>query len=597
MNDRRAVVFDGCFGWLHDGSARRGVVLCPAFGVEGLSALRAWGDLADRLAAAGLPTLRFDWPGTGDSLGDDRDPDRLPAWRAAAHAAVERLKAETGVEEVVLVGLRLGATVAAEVAAARSDVALFVAAAPVVSGRRFLREQKSFARLLRVRDEAGEPDADEIGGWAVAGFFTAAATAEALGAVDLLRAAPPAARVLMLAPEGDEAVAALAAKWREAGVQVEQFGFDGLETAIENPTRATVPEAAWARIVAAAGVGADAAPPRRPARPVAAPPRLDGGDWVETPLEFGPGRRLFGVLTSPKHPRAGAPTVILFDAGRIPHVGWGRGAVETARELAAGGRRVLRMDTAGIGDSRAHPDGPEEVLYSRDQIEDARAAMDRLAADGAERFVLVGTCSGAHVAFHAALADPRVVGLGMLNLQRFVWRPGDSLEVAMRNQLPAGSVYRRRLLRTDTWKRLFTGRIAVLTIAAELGRRWKARLAARIRRVFFTDPVRADLRRLAARGAGVLFVFGTEDGGRDEFAAHVGKEEAVGRAVPGAVLHLVADTDHNFSPRDARLRVREHLVAFLDGIESRAPSTATGLAPALVHLGSTLGSVVGATLA
>lgn len=470
MSDRRVVVFDGCFGWLHDAPARRGVVLCSAFGVEGLSAHRAWGDLADRLAAAGLPTLRFDWPGTGDSLGSDRDPDRLAAWRRGLEAAVERLKAETGVEEVALVGLRLGATVAVEVAASRADVAVFVAAAPVVSGRRFVREQKSFARLLRVRDEASAPDADEIGGWAVAGFFTATATAEAIGAVDLRKSPPPAARVLLLARPDDEA-AALAAAWRAAGSTVEEAPFDGLETVIENPTRALVPEAAWDRIVDALRAGADAAPARRDVRPVFPPPRLASADWAETPLEFGPGGRLFGVLTTPCRPLAGAPTVILFDAGRIPHVGWGRGAVETARAFAAEGRTVLRMDTAGIGDSRADPDGPAEVLYSRAQVEDARAAMDRLAVPGRDRFVLVGTCSGAHVAFHAALADRRVVGLGLLNLQRFVWNPGDSLEVAMRNQLPAGDFYRRRLLRAETWKRLLAGRIAVLTIARELARR------------------------------------------------------------------------------------------------------------------------------
>jgi len=592
VTDRRVVVFDGCFGWLHDAPGRRGVVLCSAFGVEGLSAHRAWGDLADRLAAADLPTLRFDWPGTGDSLGSDRDPDRPAAWRRAAHAAVERLKAETGVEEVALVGLRLGATVAVEVAASRSDVAVFVAAAPVVSGRRFVREQKSFARLLRVRDEASAPDADEIGGFAVAGFFTADETAEALGGLDLRRVPPAAARVLLLAPPGDETAAALAAAWREAGSTVETAPFDGLETVIENPTRSLVPEDAWDRIVDALRSGADAAPPRRPARAESRSPCLDGDDWVETPFAFGPDDRLFGVLTTPKRPRPGAPTAILFDAGRIPHVGWGRGAVETARALAAEGRAVLRMDTAGIGDSRPDPDGPAEVLYSRAQIEDAGAAMDRLAATGRDRFVLIGTCSGAHVAFHAALADPRVVGLALLNLQRFVWHPGDSLEVAMRNQLPAGRVYRRRLLRVETWKRLLAGRIAVLTIARELGRRWGARLGAKIRRLIASDPVLLDLRRLAERGVAILFVFGTEDGGRDEFAAHVGAETNVAVAVPGARLHLVADTDHNFGPRDARLEVRRRLVEFLEGIEA-GPVQAGAVAPALARLGAALGAFVG----
>jgi len=53
------------FGWLHHANGDRGVVMCAAMGYEALCAHQSWRVLADGLAAAGLPTLRFDYPGGG----------------------------------------------------------------------------------------------------------------------------------------------------------------------------------------------------------------------------------------------------------------------------------------------------------------------------------------------------------------------------------------------------------------------------------------------------------------------------------------------------------------------------------------------------
>ena len=567
MTERRAVAFSGCAGWLRPGAGRRGVVLCPAFGLEGLTARRAWGELADRLAEAGLPTLSFDWPGTGDSIGDDRDPDRPASWRAGLEAAIDTLRHETGVEDVVLIGLRLGATIAAEVAARRGDVATLVALQPVVSGRLYVREQRSLSRLLRVRGDDDPIDADEVDGWAVGGFFTSDATGEALAALDLRRTTPsPAAQILLLAREADVAAAALADHWRGLGAQVTLSDFAEVDTFLTDPTKTIAPVAAWSRIVEALADGAAPIPAAAPVAPPAAAV-LVGDGWSETAHAFGPEDRLIGVLTVPERPLAGASTVIVLSAGRNPHLGWGRGTVELARSLARQGRRVLRMDQAGIGDSRAHPDGPAEVLYSQEAVADVVAALDRFgSADG--RNVVIGACSGAHLALHATLADARVRGVAMINLQRFVWRDGDSLEASMRGEFRSSSAYAGLVRRADTWKRLFRGEIRVGHIAVELVRRIAARLAAKARRLATTDPAVAWLRRLERRGVHVLFVFGTDDGGRDEFAEHVGAEAALSRIAPHARVESIERTDHNLGPRDARRRLGELVDAFLARVDA-----------------------------
>lgn len=581
MIQRRPVAFGDCFGFLRPGRSRRGVVLCTTFGLEGLAARRAWADLADRLAAAGLPTLTFDWPGTGDSLGDDRDPDRLAAWRAGLDAALDTIVAETGVAEVAVVGLRLGATVAAEVTARRPEVAVFVAGAPVVSGRLFVREQKSLSRMLRVRGEDDPPDADEIDGWAVGGFFTSEATGEAIAALDPRKsAAAPAADVLLLAREADTAAHALADHWRGLGARVEEAPFEGLETFLTDPTNTTTPTAVWETIVARLTAGIDTAPATGPA-PSPAPPAaacIDGGDWREEAHLFGPEDRLFAIVGRPKRPIPGAPTIILLPGGRNPHIGWGRGTVELARRLTAAGRTVVRMDQGGIGDSRAHPDGPDEVLYALEPVADVVAAMDRFG--GAAPFVVIGPCSGAHLALQTALADRRVVGVAMINLQRFVWREGDSLAASMRGEFRSSSAYAGLARRPDTWKRLLTGKIKLGPIAIELGRRILARVGAKLVRLVTTPTAVGWLRTLDRRGTRVLFVFGTGDGGRDEFAEAVGREDMLGRIAPRARLDLIERTDHNLGPRDARRRLDTLIDAFLVEVDADRGVTSPGKATA-----------------
>ena len=59
------------FGWLHrslsDSNADIGVVLCQPFGYEAICAHRGMRAFAEAIAAAGMPALRFDYLGTGDS--------------------------------------------------------------------------------------------------------------------------------------------------------------------------------------------------------------------------------------------------------------------------------------------------------------------------------------------------------------------------------------------------------------------------------------------------------------------------------------------------------------------------------------------------
>lgn len=131
------------FGWLHlpNGSECRnvGVVVCNPLGYEYVCAHRTIKHFARTAAANGWPALRFDYDGTGDSAGSDLDGERLRHWMRSIHAAIDELKGRTGVHSICLVGIRLGATLAAIVAAERTDVLGIASIAPIPKVRTYLR--------------------------------------------------------------------------------------------------------------------------------------------------------------------------------------------------------------------------------------------------------------------------------------------------------------------------------------------------------------------------------------------------------------------------------------------------------------------------
>ena len=132
------------FGIYHPSAAgaatRAGVVLCNPFGQEGVRAHRALWVLAERLARAGHPVLRFDYFGAGDSMGDDLDAD-LDGWTGDVHEADQALRARSGSAQTIWFGMRLGGAVVLR-AAQRAPATLLrlLLWDPVTDGQRYLEQ-------------------------------------------------------------------------------------------------------------------------------------------------------------------------------------------------------------------------------------------------------------------------------------------------------------------------------------------------------------------------------------------------------------------------------------------------------------------------
>ena len=162
---------------------------------------------------------------------------------------------------------------------------------------------------------------------------------------------------------------------------------------------------------------------------------------IATEADPGPGER--------SGPGPDRPMVIFLNAGVLHRVGPHRLHVVLARRLARSGFPCLRLDLSGIGDSRGVPG---DLTFRASAVADTRAAMDRIAADsGIVRFVLFGLCSGADNALATAEADPRVVGLILIDAPAYATRHAHwrdvrrRVSIRLRQPIPATRHYLRSL--------------------------------------------------------------------------------------------------------------------------------------------------------
>ncbi|PWC42823.1 alpha/beta fold hydrolase [Azospirillum sp. TSO22-1] len=564
------VTFEGCFGWLHPAAGRRGVVLCSPHGNEELCVHRSWAALADRLAAAGMPALRFDYPGTGDSAGSDEEPERVRAWLDGIHAAIRFLRAATGVEEVALLGLRLGGTLAAMAAAERGGVARLVLMAPCASGKAYAHEMKAMARL------AGAPQ--PVGGVEFAGFRLTAGTLAGMRALDLAALpAMPAPRILLLARTDVRDGAKLAGRLRALGAAVEEEPFAELAALMNSVHRALLPAAPLDRV--AAWLSADAPEGATAWTPpdVSAPPgRLELPGAVETPARFGSG--LFGILCEPVlRGGPGRPAVLLLNSGATHHVGSGRMSVMLARRLAARGYASLRMDAAGLGDSAPCPGRRDNLIYRGDGPDDARAALDWLEGQGYPRVVAVGLCAGATLALHTALADPRVAAQALVNPGRFLLSAeGFTSEAVIQDAARRTRDYLPKVADPRVWRAVLRSDPKVQRIARTLLARTLDALRDRFGSGAASGGAAQWFRRLGERGVSTLLLYSTGDVTLGELESRLGRGGRRLRGVAGVRLETLEDADHSLMLRAAQerfaARLEEHLATLSAANQAEEPA-------------------------
>jgi pimeloyl-ACP methyl ester carboxylesterase len=131
------------FGAYHAPNAARdrrsGVVLCYPLGQEYIRSHRSFRQLAVKLAASGFHVLRFDYYACGDSAGNCDEGD-VQQWLDDIATAIAEVKDHGGIERLFLIGLRLGAALAALYGAQNRVVENLVLWDPVIDGEFYIQE-------------------------------------------------------------------------------------------------------------------------------------------------------------------------------------------------------------------------------------------------------------------------------------------------------------------------------------------------------------------------------------------------------------------------------------------------------------------------
>ncbi len=197
------------------------VLMCNPFGEEALRAFRLFRLLAERFSAAGVPVLRFDYFGTGDSAGDC-DAVRFAGMVSNIHEAHEELLSLSAAPRALWLGLRLGGSAALSAATERADrPAGLILWEPIIHGKDYLNG------LLSVRDKAlkgtiGERAPGALPLCEVLGFAVPEVLECELGSLDLTRVDDRPARRIMLIPDTDATAGkALAQSLMDTGAVVD----------------------------------------------------------------------------------------------------------------------------------------------------------------------------------------------------------------------------------------------------------------------------------------------------------------------------------------------------------------------------------------
>ncbi len=569
------------FGWLHRPPAAVvrsdvGLVLCNAFGFDAISSHRALRHVASAATQLGVSCIRFDYDGTGDSVGDDFDSDRVAAWMGSIHAAADELKSRTGVTRLCLLGIRMGGLLAAAAAQQRSDICGLALIFPTVNPRSYLREMRAF-HVATLNPQPGDLGDGDDSMTECVGFLMTGETTRALEKLSCTGSGPPPRDVLILDREDLPNARALAEQLGKQEARVVYLPTSEYQALLKSPSPLQLPEHIlksfrdWMQqlpalhdLPQAASSGSEVEK-RREARTripwkgsdeadlvleeVAAPAGSRGGFSITTllggqpPVHAGTGRRC-GVL--------------LVNSGAVHHVGPSRMYVALARQWAGMGYVVMRVDLSGIGDSPALPGAEENVVYSDHAADDVIAAISQLKDQfQVTEVVSLGVCSGAYHSFVVAKKGAALKGIILINPLTFYWMPGDQLDEGDLSPRAAVAAletqrYGKSVRKWSTWKKFFTGKADLGSFVDSVMRHAIARLgvmrrdARRLAGMSIPNDLPRDLRHIDRRGIRTVMVFGGADPALPRLRNLGGN--ALRRLVRRRVveLHVIEGADHTF---------------------------------------------------
>lgn len=550
-------------------------MICAPHGWEGIQCYQSVQRLGDALAAAGFHTVRVHYDGTGESLGSDEEPGRVAAWLESVRRSIAALRRVRGVERVGVVAMRIGATLAATVAA-DEELGAMVLWEACVSGAHYTREMEILASAAPAAIQEGREA--RPGGVEAGGYLLTTETITDLDALDLLKVKPRGKPDVLLVQRADRPPAfakKLAEHLAREGVTATLEQLPGHKEMMTYPERSipalgiitriqewaversTIVPEPYATDAGDANSAAEGSGIRASGEAtLSLSEHALAGRVRHRPVRFGPLGRLFGVITEPADTAAARPPFLFLTGGVVPRTGVNRMYVDMAARLAERGHTVLRMDVSGICESAPAEGAAPNDPHAASLLDDVRGAVQLLLDTTDQPTIsLMGLCSGAYATFQTALADPRIKSAVLLNPEVFHLKDG-SPKFSQTEQSQAANYYRDQLFSAEAWKKLLSGKANVRYIAGFALAKAKTtvttvreRISARITKV--PQGLAGDLHRLITRGVDITIVMAEGDPGHAPLMSQLEADLDALRGM-GFRLKLTPGPDHTFNDFSVR---------------------------------------------
>ena len=263
--------------------------------------------------------------------------------------------------------------------------------------------------------------------------------------------------------------------------------------------------------------------------------------------------------------------MLFLNSGMQNRAGPQRIYVQAARRFAEAGIASLRVDLPGIGDSDGAIERPHFDIFDPAHV---GAALDVLQADGPDRVILLGLCSGARLAVRSAVGDSRVAAVAAWSMP--VVSPLPGMPTAANIPIHDGTARdmlrdaASQALQPSTWRRLATApdsrRRATRRVTSAL--RWSIPIFGGVRahQTAFTEALDA----LLADKRPALFAYGEQDAvPRGEFERD--HDDVVRGLVDAKSCAMIPRGDHTFTSSRSRATVIEQTLAWIERTFEDAP--------------------------
>ena len=565
--------------WLHitdsEQHSNTGVVICPPLAVEYMNSYRSLRYTADYFALAGIPALRFDYHGTGDSSGIEEDDDRLKEWLANIHSAIEKLKDLTGCNNLGLFGFRMGATLAALVSE-KTSIDFLILWAALISGKKYIREIKLLQMTSKFQvDNNALLEAGGMAYWEQ--------TVRDISKVNLKNVTPRANRTLIIPRDEQTSDNELSDAWTDNGVNIEQQYHLGSTLMLVDAHQTVVPHQSIQSIIQWVKKDIDVGSITSNVKSLSNTDKTTtnipytsalqnseqplNADVKETIVYFGSDNRNVAILTEPTEtPNTNLPTIIIANSGANHRVGPSRLYVLIARELSRLGYRSIRIDVPGIGDSITSNQNLENIEYITSSSKKISDVIVKLNSDSYRKeYILMGLCSGAYFSFHAALQlnHANIKESILINPLTFYWDKGMTAENALTKEFSIWNWYKEAITTRNSWIKLFKGKIDFTSLFHAITNRLQLKATSKLNQFrskkTHTDKhkyqLALDLQAIAEKNIHIQFILSRNDPGYDILMTNAGRTAKKLLKSNKISINFIENADHTFSKYTPRTDV------------------------------------------